>query len=78
MCQVGLSERENDELFKELRKEKREETLLCLEELSFNMKTGKKEEIKFDRHISQWAATFQITTKLYMCGGSCVISEEEE
>ena len=47
----------------------KEEALLALGGLKFDLESKKKERIEFDREISSWSARFQINRKLYACGG---------
>ena len=55
-------------------REKSEEVLLCKGGLRFDLRTGQKEEIKFDRVIPPDAATFQINRKFHVCGGEAKIN----
>ena len=63
---------------KEDRNEKREEALLSIDGYRFEIKTGKKEKIKFDRNIPQNCATFPINKKFYVCGGKAWIDGKPE
>ena len=58
--------------------QKKEDALLCQNGCRFDIKTGKKEEIKFDRSIPDWTSTFQINRKFYVCGGKAEINGKEE
>ena len=49
--------------------QKKEQFLLSKTGDLVEIKTGKKEEIKFDRKIPYCCATFQINRKFYVCGG---------
>ena len=46
---------------REKRNQKKEEVLLCRDGLRFDIKTRKKEELKFDAFLPRWSSTFQIT-----------------
>ena len=63
---------------KEVAHKKKEELLLCEQGLSFNIKTGIKKEISFDRGVSDLPARFQINRKFYGCGGMAELNGEEE
>ena len=54
--------------------QKHELALLSEGRLRFDIKTGKKEFIDFDREMSAWSARFQINRKLYVCGGRAMIN----
>ena len=49
--------------------QKKEQFLLSKTGYLVEIKTGKKEKIKFDRNIPDYTATFQINRKFYVCGG---------
>ena len=46
--------------------------------LRFNTKSGKKEEISFDRNPPFHSARFQTNKKFYQCGGKLVMDGEQE
>ena len=54
--------------------QKKEEVLLSHVGLRFDITSGKKEEIKFDREIPDGSATFQVNHKFYVCGGEAKIN----
>ena len=56
----------------------KEEALLALGGLKFDLESKKKERIEFDREISSWSARFQINRKLYACGGKRKVNRVEQ
>ena len=44
----------------------------------FNLKTGKKEPLKFEKEFPQWSGRFQINRKMYLCGGERIVNGKVE
>ena len=58
--------------------QQKEGALLCQEGARFDLQTGKKEEIKFDRSIPDYSATLLIQRKFYSCGGRKDVNGKKE
>ena len=58
--------------------QKKEEVLLCIDGLGFDIKTGKKENTYFTKTVQNYFASFQINRKLFFCGGEAEINGKEE
>ena len=53
---------------------KKQEYLL-FKDSRFNLETGKKETVKFEKEIPYFAGMFQNEGRMYICGGETRISE---